>query len=310
MLTILLGKDTFAKHKKIQQELSQYRAEAQVFRVDDNLPDLKSLSGATLFGPEKLFIFQHCLAKLDHDILLNFLPTSTARVYLVEDTLDKRKSANQALLNAEQVTVENFPAPTGQEAVAWIVSHAQELGLSLNRDMASLVYRLLSPNEEELDVLTAHHELSKLYAYSGGEVLTQEAITELVNATVALDVFSLLDAVASKQKSKAIQMLETYFALSGGDEKAKAIQLTAMLADQMRNLLIAKDAEDQRMTESALMKLTGWKSGRVFVMKKLSAGMTSEKIKQTLSKLEKLDLEMKSGTLPQHVVLDVIVAGM
>lgn len=310
MLTILLGNDYFAKEKLINQALEEKRAERKVFTESDELPDLRSLSGATLFGPELIFVFDGCFGKLNLEHLIEYLPSSSATVFVVEDSLDKRKTSTQKLLKTENIVVRECGTPKGPEAIAWIVRHCADLGGSISNESAGKLYQALCPEEESLPVLTTHNELSKLITYADGAVITPTMVELLTVPAAAIDVFALLDAITKKQKSQAMQMMATFFEVATGDEKTKAIQISSLLADQMRNLLLVKDAIEQRMSDSEITSATKWKSGRLFVLRKLSAQLTKQQIRSVLTKLENLDLEMKTGTLPQHVVLDVIIAGM
>jgi DNA polymerase III delta subunit len=103
-------------------------------------------------------------------------------------------------------------------------------------------------------------------------------------------------------------LLEDYFATEVGDDKANAIKVTALLADQFRSLLIVTDATARHLPDAAILEMTGWKSGRLFVMKKLSRNFATQQLKQALAKLENLDRELKTSTMPPHVVLDLIIA--
>jgi DNA polymerase III delta subunit len=132
----------------------------------------------------------------------------------------------------------------------------------------------------------------------------------LVVPKVSVDPFALLDAIGSKNKSHALQMLGNFFDHSAGDEKAKAIQFSALLADQLRNVLLVIDAVDKRIPDETILDKTGWKSGRLYVMKKLSRSYNPAQIKLTLAKLESLDIELKTSTMPPHVVLDMIISQM
>jgi len=59
-----------------------------------------------------------------------------------------------------------------------------------------------------------------------------------------------------------------------------------------------------------LIKKSGWKSGRVYIMKKIASRFSSAKILETMKKLEALDEELKTSQTPPRVLLDMIVAQM
>ena len=53
---------------------------------------------------------------------------------------------------------------------------------------------------------------------------------------------------------------------------------------------------------------TGWKSGRLFVMKKAALRFAPKKIMETLQKLSSLDEELKTSQTPPKVLLDLIIS--
>jgi DNA polymerase III subunit delta len=311
MITILLGGDTFAKQKEIAGRLPAKEFEVVRISESSQIPPLSSLSEPTLFGPPRAYIFSGVWKDLDPEKLLEFGASSQTKIFIDEDSLDQRKSSNKEILKDERITVIDCAAPKGEESRAWIKDHAKTLDMQIDNQAATDLARALVPEEYgSLSVTSAHNELMKLKSYANGEIVTSEMVAELVEPLLTINVFDLLDAVGSQQKPRALQLLNQFYERTDGDEKAKTIQLTALLADQMRNMLLVLDAAAQRIPDTEILKQTGWKSGRLFIMKKLARSFTPAKIRQSLNKLESLDLEVKSSTMPTHVVLDLIIAAM
>jgi DNA polymerase-3 subunit delta len=173
-----------------------------------------------------------------------------------------------------------------------------------------LARALLLDEDSTLDVLRAQNEIEKLKQYAAGQPITSGMVGELVESSSGVDIFELLNAIATKNKKQALTMLQNYFDTETADEKANAIKVVALLSDQFRSLLIVLDAGERYMPDDAILKLTGWKSGRLFIMKKLARNFNVTQVKQALAKLENLDREMKTGSMPPHVVLDLIIADM
>ena len=288
MITILLGTDTFSKEAHIKKALAGKDVERTVFRSGDTVPPLTSLGEPTLFGPARVYMFDHCWSQIDTEQLLTLAPSLGTTVFVLEDSLDKRKSINQKILKEPSIAVMEFNAPQGKDAVQWITAHAKDLGFTIETATAQDLYAALAPEEGELPVLRAHNEIMKLGSFADGETVTANMVVELTRSVVAIDIFALLNKIGSKDKKTALRMLEDFFEYGPGDDKAKAIQITSLFADQLRNMLLVLDADVQRLPEAELLKQTGWKSGRLFMVKKLARGFTPQKIRQTLAKLENL----------------------
>ena len=313
MITLLLGSDSLAKKQHISQAAKLRSAEVETFTESSILPALEQLFEAQLFGAPKIVVLDHIWKQLDSTELLEKLgDNNAASLFVVEDSLDKRTKLNQEFIKDKRVTVVQLDAPVGTALAGdWIKNYCIENNINIESSASlDLARALLIDEDATLDVARAQNELQKLKQYAAGESITQEAISVLVESSVGVDIFELLNAIATKNKKLAIQMLNRYFETETADEKANAIKVTALLSDQFRSLLIAQDSEQRRMPDATVLEMTGWKSGRLFIMKKLARNFTPIQVKQALSKLESLDRELKTGSMPPHVVLDLILAGL
>ena len=313
MITLLLGTNVLAKKQHIQKAAKLRSAEVETFTESSTIPKLEHMFEQQLFGAPKIVVFDHLWKKLDPQEMLEKLgENKSAEVYIVEDSLDKRINANKEFLNDKLVSVVELSAPIGtRSSTDWIVKYANENNIKIDQAAAfALASALLLDEDSVLNVSDVQNEIEKLKQYAAGKVVTKDMVALLVENSTGAGIFALLNAIATKNKKLAVEMMETYFATETADEKTNAIKVVALLSDQFRSLLIVIDADSRRMPDEAVLKITGWKSGRLYVLKKLSRNFTASKVKQALLKLENLDREMKTGTMPPHVVLDLIIADM
>ncbi len=311
MITLLLGSDTLAKKLHIKQAAEKAEAEVETFTDSSALPALGTMFEQQLFGAPKVVVLDHVWKKLDPEDMLETVGDN-ATLYIVEDSLDKRVKSNQAFLKDQRVAVVELNAPIGNRAaVEWVSQFAKDREINIESAASIALVKILLPDEEaSLNVVRAQSELMKLKAYANGEAVNTTMVALLIETESSVDVFALLNAIATKNKKLAVQLLETFFATETTDEKLTAIKFVGLLADQFRSLVIVLDADQRHMSDTAILKMTGWKSGRLYILKKLSRNFTIIKLKITLGKLENLDRELKTGTMPPHVVLDLIVADM
>lgn len=310
MITLLLGSDELAKKQYILDRAKQLASDVETI-TDANGLDLVRLFEPQLFGSPKLVVLDHIWKQLELGKILETVGNNkTAQLFIIEDSLDKRVNANKEFLKDSRVTVLQMDAPVGLgESVVWIRKYADTNNIKIDATTATKLANAILPDQESsMPVLRAQNELQKLKAYANGQAVTSEMIEELVESVISMDVFGLTNAIAAKNKKLAIQLLNEYFQNEPGDEKANAIKVTALLAEQFRSLLIAIDAQARRLPESEILDITGWKSGRLFIMNKTARNFTAIKVQQALSKLENLDRELKTGSMPPHVVLDLIIA--
>jgi DNA polymerase-3 subunit delta len=202
-----------------------------------------------------------------------------------------------------------FLAPTFDQASKWIVAHAASQGINIQPAAAAeLAMRLMGETKKTLPTLQAHQELFKLSSFAGDKTITKDIVEELTSQDLSIDLFTLLDNIGNKNKSGIIKLLQQYYDSSSEDDKALTIRLSALLADQFRSLLIVREAAEQNLNDKDLLATTGWKSGRLFIMKKLSKNFSTKQLADALTKFYNLDKELKNSTLPPRVVIDMIVA--
>ncbi|HAG27338.1 TPA: DNA polymerase III subunit delta [Patescibacteria group bacterium] len=306
MLTLLLGDDVYAKQAYLDQELSKIEGDLNKFQAGEDMPKLSSLGGASLFGGAGVYLFVDCLKNYELEDL-EIAAKNSVPIYFWESSLDKRLAKSKQLIKI--ANVKEFSSPERDSAQAWILSHADRLGIKIQPSAAGeLVNRLLGSTKTNLPVMTAHQELLKLSSYAGEETISTAMVEELTPQDLSIDMFALLDFVGSKNKAQAIKLLQNYYESSSEDDKALTIRLVALLSDQFRSLLIAKDLGAQGLNDQQILQTTGWKSGRLFVMNKIGRNFSSAQLQSALTKLYSLDKELKTSTLPPRVIVDMIVA--
>jgi len=314
MIYLLVGEDDFSKQNFIK-ELYKPGVEVQSRDVE-RLPSAEELSSNDLFGSKKLWILRNCVDALERDTWLTKVSASPHIILLVEEKLDRRKTATKAWLTDKRLTLKEFFVPESAELSKWVTDHAQSLGLSWTQDLSThLLDRLGFVDTGRFgegtkpDLWLIHHELEKIKTYSADEPPTKETINNLVPQNAEAHVFSILDALAAKQSRDVTNLLSNYFSgQDGTDEKAKAIALTAVLAEQFRSILLVLAASVERVSDQKLLADTGWKSGRLFVVRKNASRFAPAKVKDLLQKLSFLDTELKSSSTPPRVLLDLILA--
>ena len=308
MLTILLGENIIAKQQFLEKELAKYQGELTKYQAGDALPKLTDLTGSSLFGTGGAYVFFDCIKHYEFSELEKAKETSIP-IYLVEESLDKRLKKTKDILAIAEV--KEFPAPTYDQAPKWIVSYGDSLNINIQPQAAEeLAKRLMGDTKKFLSTVLAHHELLKLSSFAGDKTITKSMVEELTPQDLNIDLFKLLDAIGSKNTSLATSMLTQYYESSTEDDKIATIRLVGLLSDQLRSLLITKQLEEQKVSDNDILLTTGWKSGRLFIMKKLSRNFSTNQLSVALTKFYNLDKELKSSTMPPRIIVQMIVASL
>jgi DNA polymerase III delta subunit len=340
MLTILLGPDGFSKkeyvnalaeNSKAEVDPSRtevdpsrkVRAEVEFFYEGDRPPDITNLTEQNLFSKPKISVLVGLFDALNMDSSqIEKLIKSSNQTVFIEEKLDRRKTQNKELLANKLVTVKEFKLPHGRELNAWIQERLGQLGGKMSLDaVEELAIRLGRDEGREtkvggkvIDVTEiytlwqAQGEIRKLMDFANGKAITKDDVAQLVPESREVDTLQIVNAIGDHKKQEALELTQVFLrADTSADEKSRIIQLSALLAEQFRSIFMVLGLQREGMPESEILNKTGWKPGRLFMVKKVAARFPEKKVTDLLIKLESLDEELKSANTPPRVLLDLIL---
>lgn len=315
MLYLLLGENHIAKKEFIHHLARAQKAELEYVRGGNAAPEWGQLTEASLFGGVKVLAIEGLLASLDMEKVLPIFKKSTHHILLVEDKLDLRKNEHKKLFKDADISVHTFDIPEGHELASWIRSRVTAQGGAISAAAIAQLLEMLLPTAENsfttpvVNMWQLDYELAKLCTYASGQEITPEIVSALVPKNYDTQGWSIINALADRKRDELFLLLENYFHQGdGADHKTKIILLNALLADQLRSILMVKSFVSNQMSDSDMLAQTSWKSGRLYAVKKTASKFDASKLISILEKLEHLDIELKTGSVPPRVLLDVILA--
>ena len=134
--------------------------------------------------------------------LAGYVPRMPETTTLV--LLDDEVPASNGLLMAigPLGKVEHCTLPSEKALPSWVTQRAKKMGLKIDARAASVLAELIGP-----DPMTLSSELEKLLVYSGGDVVREADVRELVSRAKEHKGWELADAVLDGQGSKAARVL-------------------------------------------------------------------------------------------------------
>jgi len=304
MIIFLYGKDSYRISQKIKEIIKGYEAKnpsglnlINLDFVEDRLEDFFESARAGLLIPEKRLIILKNAFKADSEALLKFLKSQNLSkrddiilLIIAFGDFDKNELLKYLIKKPNQA--QNFKPLKAHEVKSWAKQFSNSLGIDLTGEALDFLISNCG-----LDLWRFDCEIRKLADFSAGKrVISKSQVEELAVPNVNYNIFSLTDALAKKNKKKALEAL--YTALDNGE---KPTELLGLLAWQIRNLLRFKSNPDK----SSDLKL------HPFVLEKIreSARFFSVgELKAILSKIIDLDLAFKTGDINERTAFSLLIA--
>ncbi|MGA8622382.1 MAG: DNA polymerase III subunit delta [Candidatus Sulfotelmatobacter sp.] len=192
------------------------------------------------------------------------------------------------------------------EAVRWIADYcaSREVPVKFDADGARELVDALGG-----DMMMISNELEKLMLYVGvRNRITLGDVETMVLAAKQRSLYELTDAISSKDRERALEVLDAI--LSSGDGEEAAIGHIYMLAKTFRQMLVIleRNVRDQRMLWAAL-----WQGFRVppfaadDIIKQARRYKSRRDLTRAIRLVAKADLSLRSNPVSKRMVLERLV---
>lgn len=195
-----------------------------------------------------------------------------------------------------------FPALSGPKLIGWARAYVKQIELNIQDQLLHHVAALVGDDVWQLSL-----ELDKLAAFSNGQPVTQEMVSDLVRANFEDQMFAFVDAVSNGQPKQALKLLDEQRRSGSAD-----FHLLAMLARQIRLLIGARDVLD-RNPQASKKDLADAMGVHPFVAQKTLAQarkMNMDQLRSFHNMLFDFDTRLKRGAIAPDVAVDRFVAEM
>ena len=229
------------------------------------------------------------------DELLARVPETTDLVFV-----DGPLSDSNPLLSAvrRRANARVFSRPRAGEIRQWIRSRAMAGGIDIE---SKAIDTLAQTVGSDLRVIVG--ELEKLSLYCSGGTITHEDVEEMVSYARDANIFATVDAILEGRSATAVRMVHQI--LQSG---RPAAYILAMLARQVRLLILAKDLRARGVPASEHGRRLGLSSYPLRKTMEQQGKLTPQRLVQIHHRLLEADLSIKSSSLDESLVLDLLVA--
>jgi DNA polymerase-3 subunit delta len=190
------------------------------------------------------------------------------------------------------------------EAVRWIAEFCTVRAVKIDADGARELVDALGG-----DMMMISNELEKLMLYVGARNrITLGDVETMVLAAKQRSLYQLTDAISSKDRVRALEVLDAM--LSSGDGDEAAIGHIYMLAKTFRQMLVIleRNVRDQRMLWAAL-----WQGFRVppfaadDIIKQARRYKSRRELTRAIRLVAKADLALRSSPVSKRLVLERLI---
>ena len=307
MILFLYGADTFRSHRMLQEMKNKFIKDTDddansLGMVDGQTATLKEISEkintGSLFVKKRMVIINNIFKNKKTkifvelaDYLKKFSASEDNIIIFIDEELGGKNKALKVdakklfTFLGKQKYVQEFKTLSNLQLLSFIKKEAESYKKEVGANAAALLINFTNG-----DLWTIANEVKKLSFYTQNKIISENDVKELCVGAVNEDIFALTDALSSKNKNRALKLLEEQYEAGLGDE-----YLIAMLIRQFKILLQIRTAIDNNLspTETAnQLKL------HPYVIKKgllQAKNFSAENLKIYLNRLINLDFSNKNG---------------
>ena len=307
MIIFIYGQDTYRSRQKLQEIIDHYKKihqsglnlklfDEQDFQFQDLMQELQSIP---MFQEKKLLILKNTFQNSEFKTRLL---ENSQRLVGSEDIIifyeEKEVLQNDPLLKflAKNAKIQEFELLEGQKLKNWAKNEFEKYQTKIDPPALAKLINYIGN-----DLWRFSNEIKKLVAFkktpasakasAGTEKIEIKDIELLVRAKIETEIFKTIDAIASRDKKRALSLIHQH--LEKGDSP---LYLLAMINFQFRNILMVKDSRNPKL-HPYIIKKSSWQAKK----------FTKEELKKIYHKLFEIDLAVKTGRLEPKTALDLLI---
>lgn len=309
--TLILGQDDFLNDYLIRSYVEDEKfKEVDRITVDcesDGLDELvANLTESSLFSSQKIITVKNpffLTAKVPkkYKKQIDQLQEIFSHIQEIDDVIvieasyekiDRRKKLTKTILASFNVVE---PQIKPYEVAAITKAIIKTDGYTISQSALQL---LIERSDQVIDTILSNY--SKLKVIAEDKKITEKAVDQNIDLSLAQNVFSILDSALTGDYKIAIQRLDDQL-----KEGSNPIQLLAVFENQIELLLVVKILAKRGRTETQIVKELGVHPYRVKLA--LQNKISVNKLKQMLEQTIELDYKYKNGTYREDNFLKMFI---
>ncbi|MBU3942527.1 DNA polymerase III subunit delta [Patescibacteria group bacterium] len=305
MIIFLYGEDTYRMKEKLKEIVEKYKKvrtsglNLKYFEGDFFKSFRDNFRQTSMFEEKKLIVIASPFDNADFkekfiDQGEEFLKSEDIIVIYQEGKVNK----NSALLKYlnKNAKSQEFELLTYAKLKNWAQKEVEKYNGRIENQALDKLLEFIGN-----DLWRLSNEIKKLVSYNKNIGLDE--IKLLIKSNVETDIFSTIEAIAQKDKKKALNLLHKHI-----DKGDSPLYILSMINFQFRNLLIIKDLIERSAPYQSIAKKSGL---HPFVIKKAyysAQQFTFLELKKIYQKIFQIDLQIKTGKVEPATALDLLIS--
>jgi len=307
MIIFLYGEDTYRSRQKLNEIIEHYKKihksglNLKYFDFkEDSFEDFRdAFRSHSMFDEKKLMILKNVfsnssIARKFGD-MIDKLSDSKDVVLFYEEKIDGEKPLFELL--KKQGKSQNFKLLERKTLRNWLKREFKRYSTKIDESALNLLLDFVGNNLWKMS-----NEIKKLVNYKNKKKIETKDVKTLVRPKIETDIFKTIDAIAAKNKKKALLFIKKH--LEKGDSPS---YILAMINFQFRNLLIIRDLIDRGKSLTGISREANL---HPYVIKKsypLAKKFQFDELKKIHQKIFKADLSIKTGKISPQAALDLLI---
>jgi DNA polymerase-3 subunit delta len=289
MIIFLYGQDTYRSRQKLNEIIERY----------------KKIQQTSMFAEKKMIVLKSIFP--DREFKESFLKNSkkfinSEDIILFFESGEVPRNDSLFKLLKKYGKSQGFEHLEGEQLRRWVKKEFANLKTKIDENALAKLIEFVGSNLWQME-----NEIRKLVSYKKNKKVEVKDIELLVKPKIETDIFKTIDAIASKNKKQAIELIHKH--LEKGDAP---LYLLSMINFQFRNLLIVKSQELRRKFYAGDMRmLTEKLKMHPYVIQKSTQQARKfdfEELKKIYQKIFQVDLSIKTGKVEPETALDLFIA--
>jgi len=314
MIIFLYGPDTYRSREKLNEIVEHYK---KIHKSGLNLKflDLKEkdfqdfkneVQISSMFSERKLLVLKNAFENFDFKKKFSaeiekFVKSEEVILFYEEEI--KKDKFFQTLKKFSEY--QKFQLLDGERLKNWVKKEFKKYQAKIDSAVLEKLIEFVGN-----DLWQMSNEIKKLVVYKTGHnqartvtkvcpEIEREDVELLVKSKIETDIFKTIDAIAAKNKKRALKLLKAH--LEKGDSP---FYLFSMINFQFRNLLIIKDLMERNLS---LYRFTDLHPYTIKKTLALSERFRFPELKKIYQKIFQLDLDVKTGKIEPEMALDLLI---